>query len=103
MILWATKRTTEKVPAIPSMGIRSWRWVLDVSDIGIALDEQMHYDNHWIRGNRYIMLSLDSNFKFGETHVYHDGPNCCINLGFLRLSYSLNSCDKCETIIDEIE
>ena len=106
MILWSTKKTTEKVPAIPSMGLRSWRWVLDIGRSGLLVEEQFRTesDQRWGFGNRYVMLSLDSNFKFGEVHVYHNGPNCCINLGFLRLSYSLDHCEICDSpYIDELE
>ncbi len=78
------------------MGIRSWRWVLEGDWTSLELHREVKsQDGTWHDTRRYYRADLDKHFRVGTTHFYYDGPNGCVLLGFLQLSWSGDNCKKC--------
>lgn len=104
MILWTSRERAEEKIALPSVGRRAWRWVIETgvlrSGWSIGLTEQVwfmdrvgNYD--WDLGVRHASVGFTRKFKWGSDHIYYDGPHCARYFGFVRFHWSWNWCKKC--------
>lgn len=92
----------EEKPAIPTLGIRRWRYVLEVAVLsrypGIGVTMQVKFENQDWSDNHAsgFGIHLDYHWSWEENHVYWDGPHCGWNYGFLRLFRGGDdNCKKC--------
>jgi hypothetical protein len=74
------------------------RYVLDVYKFGISWTCQGKLKSK----NEYRSLHADdtgveinSNFSFGFSHVYYDGPHCSLSLGWVHFRWNNFKCKKC--------
>ncbi len=87
MILWTSKVTQEKTPAIERMGIRAWRWVLDVERWTIEAREEMRSDGtDWHPANRYARVDLCDEFRMQAASAYYDGEHRWVWIGWVQMS-----------------
>lgn len=85
--------------AIPEMGIRRWRWVLRLRLFGLWAVRQMQQVHPPGSPWRDIHASgfgvwLD-HWWWGEEHFWWDGPHCLWGYGFVRVTRSDDTCEKC--------
>lgn len=95
---WVFKERTEKEIQIPSVGRRSWRWVLELKKFNISLYEEVFFherEKEWHLAVRHYTLFIRK-WKWGREHLYYDGPHCFIHLGWICFYYSLENCKRCE-------
>lgn len=98
MIFWTSKVTTEAAVVIARTGLRSWRWVLEGDWTSLELRQEVKSDDGvWHDSRSYYRVDLNKHFKVGRQHVWWDGPNCSVLLGFLQVSWSgwNDRCTKC--------
>lgn len=100
MRLLAFQESHETVPAIPHIGRRGWRWVLDLSWLSLTLQRQVMFHNTtqpiWRdMGGSYFNMCLTRYFRIGQSHDYYDGPHCSYSLGWLHFNWSHRWCEKC--------
>jgi hypothetical protein len=104
MILWSSREKAEDKPALPHIGRRAWRFVLETGVIvnawSIGLTEQVWFMDKvgnytWEPATRYMDVALTRKFKWGSQHAYYDGPHCAFFLGFIHFHWAWNWCKKC--------
>jgi hypothetical protein len=96
VILWTSKVTTEKEPAIERLGVRSWRWVLEVAPWTISVEQQMRSERYdWHPANHYARVDITDRWHVGMEHGYYDGPHCQFSIVWLHVGWSLWACEKC--------
>lgn len=98
MIVWSsgTIAKDEKVEH-ESMGIRSWRWVLDIEWGSIDLRQEIFCTAYrgWHRANAYFNISVTPHCLWGSDHTYYDGPHCSFSVGYVHFNWSYWWCEKC--------
>lgn len=99
MILLTFPQTREFTPALPHIGLRSWRWVLDLTGLSLTLQRQVRYLEQgpkWHNtGGDYFNVCLTRYFRLGQSHDYYDGPHCSFSIGWLHFNWSYWWCEKC--------
>ena len=88
MILWKSKGESEKEIFIKSMGLRTWRWQLEINERNIGLFEHMKYEargDQWSPAVRYYSIGFNKKFRFGYDEFQYDGMHASFSLGFIHL------------------
>lgn len=76
-----------------------WRRVFAIDRDFIGFKGQYKSDDKW-SDNHANMFGLSyGKWRWGESHVYYDGPHCMRAFGFLHVIWSggwdTGDCDKC--------
>jgi hypothetical protein len=97
MILFTCREWTETEHAWPGAPLRSFRWALVVEWGGIEWQLQIKYpDGDWSCSRAYsVGFRSKWRFRLLPEHFYYDGPNCCINWGFVGAWWQPLQCEKC--------
>lgn len=97
MILFSWRLTSETEPAWKGAPLRSWRWTFQINRSSLGFVKQVKFpDRDWYNIVRFtIGLRRDWRWRWRTEHVYHDGCNCCTNLGFLHILRQPDDCAKC--------
>ncbi len=101
MIIFTTKSITEKEPFNKDYGRRPTRWVLELTNYGIDLHQQVKFDSdlhgrEWIYGSASYNIFLHKDFNFEMYHTYYDGFHCGLSLGWITFGWQSDYCKKCE-------
>lgn len=100
MILWRSRVDSETAisPGLEHLGLRAWRWVLEIGWIYVDLRHEVRFSTgDWRPAVRYYRADLTPRFAWGRDHAYYDGPHCSLSVGWLHFSWSPQArCWQCE-------
>lgn len=100
--LWPSR--TEPEVKYVDMGLRSWRWVLSLSRLGVSIEKQLRNANdaasEWWTIDVWLAVGVRRPAKWGSWHGYYDGPHCAFGLGWIYLYWEggliSRRCKHCE-------
>ena len=90
-------RKSELLPAFPDMGFRTWRWVISLGFLHVALQHEMSCSLRptFSRATRHYGIALTGFWNVGPDHTWYDGPHCSFSFGYLHFTRSGIDCKHC--------
>jgi len=99
MILCKFRETHEDKVEFDNVGLRGWRWIVEVVAFSISLQRQVIFHKsekpEWQSCSNYFNVSLTKYFILGPEHTYYDGPHCSFSIGWIHFNWSYWWCTKC--------
>lgn len=97
MILFAWGSKREEVPAWDNAPLRTWRWTFQLGWPWVGFVQQLMSasDDGFRDGSGLAIVWATYRFRVGAAHMYYDGPNCALYLGFLHVFWTHRDCKKC--------
>lgn len=85
MIIPISRTKTESDVVFEHMGLRAWRWVLQVGVGHVSVDMQLrHNGSAWRTVHTWLGANFTKHFRLGQYHTWYDGPHCFFSLGWLH-------------------